>query len=170
MRPTLLLLSAIAPGCAAPCPGPEQISGVAYDVFATVLTFGEMDDATLAAGSTPANGPSVWSFEWGATATGPITVVIDDQALEGTGSWSTVECGSFTVELDEGSYVAPDDPAGTIHELRLSGIFVAYDDRLEGSGSYAETWTSPATADRAAESGVLNIPELQLRGITTSAP
>ncbi len=171
MRSTLLLLTAIASGCAAPCAGPEQISGVPYDVFATVLTFGLVDDAAgLAAASTPANGTSVWRFDWGTTATGPVTVVIDDQELEGTGSWSTIDCGNFAIEIDDQPYVAPDDPDGTVHELRFSGIFVAYDARLEGSGAYAESWATPATEDLEAASGVLNVPELQLRGTTTTTP
>lgn len=171
MRSTLLLALAIASGCAAPCAGPEQISGVPYEIFATIGTLGPTsNEEAFPSYTTPANGPAVWRFDWGATDTGPITVVIDDQELEATGSWSTIECGNFTVDFDEQPYVAPDDPTGTIHRIRFSGIFSAYDDRLEGSGSFAETWTTPADGEQPAADGVLNVPELQLRGILTTAP
>jgi hypothetical protein len=146
-----------ASGCAAPCAGPEQVSGVTYALFASVLTFGTTElDPAFPADETPANGASDWVFTWGGASAGPITVAIDDQAFDATGMWSDVECGNFTVEIPDQTFLAQDDSA---HLFRFSGRFLVYDDRIEGAGYWSEAWTA---AD--GTQGTFEAQDLQLRG------
>ena len=148
--------------CSDPCPGPDQINGALYQGFSTVRVFGEQsDEAEEREGfpslGSPANGSHTWEVRWGGANNGPIELLIDAQAFEGTGAWDLVNCGTFTLSIPENTYL---DEDGNRHLFVLNGSFMAYASRLEGSLFWAEAWE---TADGTAE-GDFVAESVQLRG------
>jgi hypothetical protein len=163
LLPALAMIP-LLPACTNPCQGPEQITGVVYEGFATVRVFGaSSDDASELEGFpsyfTPANGSHNWEVRWGGANSGPVVLLIDEQEFDGTGSWDLVDCGTFTLDIPEQVYV---DERGNTHSFVLGGFFMAFQTRLEGSFRWAEAWES---AD-GTEDGQFIAEDVQLRGST----
>lgn len=144
----LLALGAFASlaGCAGNCGSPRQLDGQLFRVFANEverINAPGFDEFTAApeflSYASPANGPSDWSFEWGNTALGPITVAIDGQPFEGQGLFDEVECGQIELEFS-GTYTSVD--AGTTHGFATVGNLVASGDRLRGELEWRELWST----------------------------
>jgi hypothetical protein len=128
-------------------------------VFASVQTFGAVSPTPEEAGvaTSPANGFSSWVITWGASLEGPATVAIDDQPFDATGVWDDTECGNFSIDVPQQTYLGED---GVAHEFTLAASFLTYARRLEGSGYYTETWTTTA-----GDSGKFVAEQLELRGV-----
>lgn len=125
------MLAACDPGCDAP----GTLDGASYRMFGNLVDY-EVLGPEPYPGTSPVNGVSTWSFDWGDAAEGPVTVVIDQQPFEGMGTWHEAECGTFTVRF-EGEWVFP---GGRTHDFRAAGNFLYYDVLIEGSLAWTETW------------------------------
>ena len=125
------MLAACDPGC----DPPGAVDGITYRMFGNLVDY-ELIGPEPYPGTSPVNGVSTWSFEWGDAAEGPVTVVIDQQPFEGTGTWRLDQCGVFTVKFG-GEWVFP---GGRTHEFSAAGNFSYYDVLVEGALGWNETW------------------------------
>ena len=128
----LVASSASASGCGVECGSPSDIAGT-YAVFANVVEYDGSNLENFPADTSPANGWSEWSILVGADG---VTLLIDDDSFSPRTTVSTVECGSFTMDLD-GAYREDND----VHVLSASGEFNVFASHLEGTWDYEEEWT-----------------------------
>jgi len=147
-------------GCNDNCGLGSQLNGVDYDVFAKALEYEIQNEAAFPGEASPANGELTLTFEWGASNEGPITVFMDGQPFEGTGTFDDQECGNFVAQW-EGEYL---HESGTEHAFAAAGLFMFYDDVLEGQLNYAENFRTPG-----GKVGAFNVTLGELRGIKSAS-
>jgi len=139
-----LFVSSVGSGCAADCGPAGQIAGNTYAVFTHPLTATGSNIERLTAPpdfasyGVPVNGESSWTFAFGGSDVGPVSVTIDGQPFDGQGFWDAIECGNFTVEDVSGAYMSSD---GTEHDFNADFSLVVFGDQLEGLAQWNEAWT-----------------------------
>lgn len=130
----LLLASACSP---AVCPEPAAVTGT-WDVMAVVLTSEGADDPDFPSYHSPANGPSTWTLAWGEQDVGAVDMTLDDTAITAEGVWDRDTCGTFGLDL-VGSVTGP---TGSQHGFTAEALLMVYEDTLEGTWDWSESWTS----------------------------
>lgn len=143
MRAVTCLLSSgaiFSLGCSDICGAPTQINNIEYDSFVNARAFSLSDEDGFPAEGCPVNGPLAISFEWASElGEGPLTVRMDGQAFEGSGTWSQMDCGNFQASW-EGTYEGSD---GSRHTFVAAAAFVVWEStNLEGFIEWDENWTS----------------------------
>lgn len=141
-RASLCLSALVLCGCEPDCPRSDEIDGD-WQLTAIVLDHTGGDDPVFPSYRSPANGTRTWTLQWGDALDGPVSIVIGDQSLDGTGSWDSRACGAFVLGV-QGPYTSP---SGSTHLLdgTLSGVL--WDGRLDGSYTWSEFWTARDGAD-----------------------
>lgn len=130
----LLLASACSP---AVCPEPAAVAGT-WDVFAVVLTSVGGDDPDFPSYHSPANGASTWTLAWGEQDVGPVDMTVDGTPITAEGVWDRETCGTFSLDL----VGAVTGPTGSEHGFTADALLMVYDDTLQGTWDWSESWTS----------------------------
>jgi hypothetical protein len=133
----LILAFAVLSGCSDTCAPPQpELNEKVWSVFVQPTSF-TIDGEGFPAESTPANGTHEWIVSW--TTPDPesaVVVTIDGQPFDGTGRWSTQECGNF--DLGFNGIFAGDD--GSNHSFAASAELATWPGHLEGFLDWRETW------------------------------
>jgi len=159
---SLLLLgtTGLSGACSDTCGLGSQLNGIDYDVFVKAIEYDIQNEAAFPGDASPANGFATLTFEWGTANEGPVTVFIDGQPFEGTGSFDDQECGNFTVQF-EGDYL---HESGSEHTFAAAGLFLFYEQVIEGQINWAENFR---TVD--GKVGSFNVPIGEVRGTQSGA-
>jgi hypothetical protein len=143
---TSLVLGAVfGSGCTGQCSAAALFSGRTYDIFANPVSY-TLDNPSLTDSpnfysyTVPSNGTSAWTFQWGATANGPVDVGIDGQSFAGNGEWDEVECGHALLDF-EGTYV--DEATETRHTFKAKANLTIWQDKLGGLLVWNESFEMP---------------------------
>jgi hypothetical protein len=127
--------------CSETCPPPDvKLDGVVWDVFVTPVEYTVDNEEAFPADSTPANGEHQLEIGWltDELFRGAVTVTIDGQPFDGTGTWSEIECGHFSLSFS-GIYEVD---TGAQHGFASTATLTTYRDVLEGFLDWSETWKS----------------------------
>ena len=155
-----LLLSVFAGGCNPDCQDPGRINGE-YAVFSNATseawtstsTLTDLEDQSALLGGLFANGDSAWTLQY-VPSSSSYAVIIDDQRFVGEPTSSEGSCN--LVQLDLGGVYT--SAVGSVHTFTWSGELLWSGERLDGTFSYADTWTWED------DSGAVDIPDGQLQG------
>lgn len=148
---SVLLLAPLGAGCRNICgTANTELNGRVYRVFTNAEDWTLTNEEEFPFNGTPANGYADWALNWGAAASGPVTVLIDGQEFAGNGTYDTEECGNFQLRF-EGTYVNED--RGSEHKLAARGDWLFYDKRLEGAIEWAEAWSTDSSNGQFTMSG-----------------
>lgn len=133
-----LVCGGLLMGCSPQCgTASDVLEGPLWQVFGNVVVW-ETGPTGAPPGESPVNGYTDWAFEWVDPASPTLTVRIDDQPFDATGTWNPSECGNLALSFG-GEYVGG---TGTTHTFSAAGNFLVYDILFEGAVAWNETWQS----------------------------
>jgi hypothetical protein len=135
----MILISLLA--CTETCPDPKTRLDADWDVFVNAVEHTIENEPAFPADTSPGNGPHAWRVDWNTDQLfkGAVQVTMDGQTFDGTGTWSEVECGHFSLAWS-GIYEAE---TGAEHAFAAGAVLVTYEHELEGFMDWEETWKAP---------------------------
>lgn len=135
------LAAIVLSGCTETCAPPQpELNEKVWSLFVQPVSF-TIEGEGFPAESSPGNGTHETNIAWSTPdPDAAIVVTIDGQQFDGSGKWSTQECGNFSIGY-AGIYTAAD---GATHSFGAGAQLITWPGRLEGFLDWTETWKNVA--------------------------